>query len=58
MDLSIAELNIALYRKLLSTDLDGAKRSTVEALLAAEQAKLAQIISDRRGKPAGHRGHG
>lgn len=44
MDKSVAELNVEHYRKLLaSTDMDEAKRKTVEGLLAVEQEKLAQI---------------
>ena len=48
MDKTVAELNIDHYRKLLaSADLDETKRSTVESLLLAEEAKLAQIKADR-----------
>jgi hypothetical protein len=47
MDKSVAELNIEHCRKLLATDLDAVKRKTVEALLAAEERKLAQIKSER-----------
>lgn len=47
MDKSVAELNIEYYRKLLATDLDAEKREAVEALLAAEEAKLARIKSER-----------
>ena len=48
MDKAVAELNIEHYRKLLATaGLDETKRKTIEALLAAEEAKLAQIKSQR-----------
>jgi hypothetical protein len=48
MDKSVAELNIEHYRKLLaSAGLDEVKRKTVEALLAAEEVKLAQIKAER-----------
>lgn len=48
MDKTVAELNIEHYRKLLaSPDLDETKRRTVESLLAAEEAKLAQIKAER-----------
>jgi hypothetical protein len=48
MDKSVAELNIEHYRKLLATaGLDETKRKTIEALLAAEEAKLAQIKAQR-----------
>jgi hypothetical protein len=48
MDKSVAELNIEHYRKLLaSAGLDEVKRKTVEALLAAEEVKLAQIMAER-----------
>ena len=48
MDQSIAELNIEHYRKLLASEnLDEIKRKIVEALLAAEQEKLAQIKAQR-----------
>ena len=40
MDKSVAELNIAHYRKLLNTDLDATKRATIKALLTAEEATL------------------
>jgi hypothetical protein len=48
MDKTVAELNIEHYRKLLaSADLDETKRRTIERLLAAEEAKLAQIKAER-----------
>jgi hypothetical protein len=48
MDKAVAELNIEHYRKLLATaGLDETKRKTIEALLAAEEAKLAQIKAQR-----------
>jgi hypothetical protein len=48
MDKSVAELNIEHYRKLLaSAGLHETKRKTVESLLAADEAKLAQIKAER-----------
>jgi hypothetical protein len=46
-----AEVNALHYRKLLaSTDLDEAKRKTVEGLLGIEEEKLLQIESERTAK--------
>ena len=57
MDKSVAELNIEHYRKLLASgDLDDTKRNTVEALLAAEEEKLAQINAQRAAASSGKRG--
>jgi hypothetical protein len=41
VDRTVADLNIAHFRKLLSTETDPAKRQTIERLLAEEEAKLA-----------------
>lgn len=41
MDKTVADLNIAHFRKLLSTEADPVKRQTIERLLADEEAKLA-----------------
>ena len=42
MDRTVADLNIAHFRKLLATETDPAKRQTIERLLAEEEAKLAR----------------
>jgi len=41
MDKRVARLNIEHYRKLLGTEVDEAKRRTLQRLLAEEEAKLA-----------------
>lgn len=52
MDKTVAELNIEHYRKLLAGDgLDEKQRATVSGLLAAEEAKLAQINANRANEP-------
>jgi len=43
MDRTVAHLNIEHYRKLLSQEMDEAKRQTVLRLLAEEEAKLAAL---------------
>ena len=43
MDKTIAQLNIAHYRKKLATETDQAKRETLRRLLAEEEAKLAAL---------------
>ncbi len=48
MDKTVAELNIEHYPKLLaSANLDETKRRTIESLLVAEEAMLAQIKAER-----------
>jgi hypothetical protein len=42
MDKTVADLNIAHFKKLLSTEDDPVKRRTIERLLAEEEAKLAR----------------
>jgi hypothetical protein len=42
VDKTVAELNIAHFKKLLSTEADPVKRQTIERLLAEEEAKLAR----------------
>jgi len=44
----ITELNIEHYRDLLTTETDPKKRETIAKLLAEEEAKLKQIIANRR----------
>ena len=43
MDKTIAQLNIAHYRKKLATETDQAKRETLQRLLTEEEAKLAAL---------------
>ncbi|HVX77962.1 MAG TPA: hypothetical protein VHB49_17645 [Bradyrhizobium sp.] len=45
----IIELNIEHYRKLLQTALDEQTRKTVEKLLEAEKAKLADYVKRDKG---------
>ena len=56
----ITQLNIEHYRNLLKTPLDEQARLTVERLLAAEKAKLAELTkraaSPAEKPPADHRG--
>jgi len=49
----IVQLNIEHYSNLLKTELDGETRLTVEALLAAEKAKLADLTKDAAATPRG-----
>ncbi len=46
----IAQLNIEHYRRKLLTERDEAQRQTINRLLAAEEAKLAEL-TDPPGKP-------
>ena len=48
MDRTVADLNIAHFKKLLSTEADPAKRQTLERLLAAEEAKLKQAQASKK----------
>ena len=41
MDKTVADLNIAHFKRLLENETDPVKRQTIERLLAAEEAKLA-----------------
>lgn len=49
MDRTVADLNIAHFRKLLSTEADPIKRQTLERLLAEELAKLAHVQTPKKG---------
>lgn len=51
MDRTVADLNIAYFKKLLETETDPAKRQTMERLLAEEEAKLAQAQADKADRP-------
>lgn len=48
MDKTVADLNIAHFRKLLSAETDPAKRQTIERLLAEEEAKLAHALLSKK----------
>jgi hypothetical protein len=43
MDRTVAHLNIEHYRKLLTHEMDEAKRQTILRFLAEEEAKLASL---------------
>jgi hypothetical protein len=43
MERTVARLNIEHYRRLLTTELDMAKRDTLQRLLAEEETKLAAL---------------
>lgn len=47
MDKTVADLNIAHFKRLLQTETDPVKRQTIEKLLAAEEAKLARALADK-----------
>lgn len=49
MDETVARLNIEHFRKLLATERDDAKRTTLLQLLAEEEAKLETILRRARG---------
>ena len=51
MDRTVADLNIAHFKKLLESETDPAKRQIVERLLAEEQTKLARSLAERADKP-------
>jgi len=51
MDRTVADLNIAHFKKLLESETEPAKRETIERLLAEEEAKLARTQTDNAGKP-------
>jgi len=49
MDKTVADLNIAHFKRLLETETDPVKRQTIERLLSDEQAKIAPVLG--KGKP-------
>jgi len=51
MDRTVADLNIAYFKKLLESETEPAKRETIERLLAEEEAKLARTQTDNAGRP-------
>ena len=44
MDRTVADLNIAHFKKLLETETDSVKRQTLQRLLAEEEVKLAKAL--------------
>jgi len=48
VDKTVADLNIAHFRNLLSAETDPVKRQTIERLLAEEEAKLAHALSSKK----------
>jgi hypothetical protein len=53
VDKSVADLNIAHFRKLLASETDPVKRQTIERLLAEEEAKLAHALAQNGKGSAG-----
>jgi hypothetical protein len=51
MDRTVADLNVAHFKKLLSTEVDPIKRRTIEQLLAEEEAKLARALTPKADAP-------
>jgi hypothetical protein len=47
VDRTVADLNIAHFKKLLAAETDSVKRQTIERLLAEEEAKLARILAEK-----------
>jgi hypothetical protein len=47
VDKTVADLNIAHFKKLLETETDPVKRQTIERLLAAEQVKLTRALGGK-----------
>lgn len=51
MDRTVADLNIAHFKKLLATETDSEKRQLIERLLAEEEAKLARARAEKGETP-------
>lgn len=51
MDRTVADLNIAHFKKLLSAEVDPTKRRKIERLLAEEEAKLARAQASKENSP-------
>ena len=51
MDRTVADLNIAHFKKLLSTETDPTRRQTLEKLLAEEEAKLERAQPGKQDEP-------
>jgi hypothetical protein len=49
MDKTVADLNIAHFKKLLAAETDPVKRQTIERLLAEQEAKLAPMKVNKTG---------
>jgi hypothetical protein len=47
------DLNIAHFKRLLSTETDPVKRQTIERLLAEEEAKLARVATGKGKRHSG-----
>jgi hypothetical protein len=47
VDRTVADLNIAHFKKLLAAETDPVKRQTIERLLAEEEAKLARALAGK-----------
>jgi hypothetical protein len=52
VDRTVLDLNIAHFKRLLSTETDPVKRQTIERLLAEEEAKLARIGAGKGDEPS------
>ena len=50
MDRTVADLNIAHFKKLLETETDPVKRETLKRLLAEEESKLARANEEPAGR--------
>ena len=48
VDKTVADLNIAHFRNLLSAETDPVKRQTIERLLAEEESKLAHALLSKK----------
>jgi hypothetical protein len=51
LDRTVADLNIAHFKKLLVTEADPVKRQTIERLLAEEEAKLTRAQTKSSAPP-------
>jgi hypothetical protein len=49
VDRTVADLNIAHFKKLLAAETDSVKRQTIECLLAEEEAKLVRMLAEKAG---------
>jgi hypothetical protein len=52
VDRTVVDLNIAHFKRLLSTETDPVKRQTIERLLAEEEAKLAPVATGKGNGPS------
>jgi hypothetical protein len=51
VDRTVADLNIAHFKKLLSAEVDPLKRQMIERLLAEEETKLAHAQPPKKDSP-------